>query len=185
MNVKLQAILNAARWVEEQHGKNMLARVLARCRAQIRERFETGIAIEWIPMTELMEFYEAVVEIVGAGDRSVLRATGASSARKNLRRPVTRVATWLLSPDLFIQRVSSLWRQYNDAAELVLLDLRPGLCLLEIRGVPVPHWGFCTSLLGWADELALAFGWKNAMVRHPECRAEGDSRCIIEIRHRG
>jgi hypothetical protein len=184
MNVKLQAMLNCGRWVEAEYGRRMLERVLARCSPAVRARYESGIAIEWVPMADLMEFYEAVVAVVGDGDRGVLRASGAASARKNFRGWATRMATWLLSAETVLRRASSLWRQYNDGGELCLLELSDGVCRLEIRGVPAPHWGFCTSLLGWADELAAAVGWKKPHATHPECRAEGGERCIIEIRFR-
>ena len=184
MNVKLQAMQNCARWVEAEYGRRALERALDRCRPETRDRVDSGIAIEWIPMAELMEFYEAVVDVVGAGDRKLLRLSGASSARKNFRSLVGRAATLILSPEAVLKRASALWRQYNDRGELRLIELSPGLCRLEVFGVPRPHWGFCMSLLGWSDELARAVGWKNPSVTHPECRAEGQQRCVIEVRFR-
>lgn len=182
MNVKLQAMINCGRWVEAEYGRPVLERVLAGCRPEVRARYESGIAIEWLPMSELMEFYEAVVDAAGGGDRGVLRASGAASARKNFQGWAARMATWLLSPESMLRRASNLWRQYNDRGELRLLELAPGVCRLEIRGVPRPHWGFCTSLLGWAEEFAGAVGWKHPVVTHPECRAHGAARCVIDIR---
>ena len=181
MNVKLQALLNAARYVEEHHGRRALERALGECRADTRARWEAGIAIEWLPMDQLTEFYESVVRNVGDGDRDILRSCGAASARKNFGMSV-RIAAWALSPELVLRRIASLWRQYNDAGSVELLTLEPGLCKIEIRGVPRPHWGFCTSLVGWCQEVARAVGWKRPTVTHDECRANGGTRCIFEIR---
>jgi hypothetical protein len=73
VNVKLQAMLNAARYVEAAHGAPSLKRVFAACRPDTRVRLETGIAIEWLPVEQLIEFYEALVRIVADGDRDILR----------------------------------------------------------------------------------------------------------------
>ncbi len=183
MNVKLQAMLNAGRHVAALYGRHSLERALAECRPDTRARFESGIAIEWLPMEQLTEFYEAVVRVAANGNRDILRSCGAASAKRNLGVR-TRIAAWVFNPEFVLRRVASLWSQYNDAGEVKLLEMSPGLCRMEIRGVPHPHWGFCTSLLGWGEEVARAVGWQPISVRHVDCRAEGGERCIFEIRYR-
>lgn len=184
MNVKLQALLNAAKWVESEYGESALRAVLERCPPEIAARLESGIAIEWIASRDVCRFYESIVEVLGRGDRKILKACGAFSARRNMQSFATRMAAWILTPEFVFRRSEALWRQYNDEGELKLVTFEPGICRIEIARVPTPHWGMCTSLEGWCEELSKAVGWRDVVATHVECRVREDARCLYEIRYR-
>ena len=182
MELKLQALLNAMKCVEEHYGAESLDRVLAACRPVLRERHETGIAIEWHPIEEYIEFLERADELLGRGDGGFGVEAGAYAARQNLRGMMKRALFWVMNPSFLMRRAMGFWRQFNSAGSLELRDLQPGLCRMEVKDLPFANWTFCNTFIGWAEEMGEAIGWEGAKATHPECRARGDARCIVETR---
>ena len=68
MNVKLQGLLNAARWVDQTYGPATLTDVRARCSPAVCERLDSGIANTWHPFAEFVEFLTATEEALGHRD---------------------------------------------------------------------------------------------------------------------
>ena len=182
MNVKLQGLLNAARYVEREYGASAYERTLDRCDPEIRDRIEAGIAIEWHPMEELVEFLEKAQQVVGAGDE-LSRAAGAEGARQNKRGFLKRAAFWLASPQYIMNRAAQLWSQFNDSGELRILEMDEEHLRAELADIDTPSWTFCQVITGWAEEMMRAVGFHDARPQHVSCRARGDERCIILVRY--
>jgi len=185
VNVKAQAILNGAAWVRERFGEPALAQVLAVCDPAVRERVMTGNAIAWHPVAELDQFLNALVRTLGHGDGKLAEASGAAAARVNLRRMGMRIAFFLARPEFIMRRVAGVWRQYNDAGEMRVLEFGSGRMVAELVGVGTPSWGFCCSITGWLAEAALAAGLKRTVANHVECRSRGFGRCVWNLRRDG
>ena len=175
-------MLNSAAWVRERYGDATLTRVIAACSPAVRERLATGNALHWHPVTELDEFLNALDRLVGRGDGKIAEAAGAAAARVNLGRMGVRVAFFLGRPEFLMRRVAGVWRQYNDAGEMRVLEFANGRMLTELAETRSPSWAFCASITGWLLEAALSAGLKGSTAAHVECRARAGARCLWSIR---
>jgi hypothetical protein len=182
VNVKAQGLLNAAAWVREKFGAVALERVLAACSPAVRERTATAIAINWIPMAEFVEMLTTADRMLGDGDGRLAEAIGAASARINLRHLGLRLAFFLARPEFLMRRVAGVWRQYNEAGEMLVLGFDEGHMLAELRGMPTSDWFLCCSVTGWLNEAGLATGMKELVTQHSSCRANGEPRCLWDLR---
>jgi hypothetical protein len=77
-----------------------------------------------------------------------------------------------------MRRVAGVWRQYNDAGEMHVLEFANGRMVTELAGTVSPSWFFCCSITGWLREAGLAAGLKQTVANHIECRGRGRGRCV-------
>jgi hypothetical protein len=142
----------------------------------------SAIAINWHPMSELVELLEVAERILGRSDGRLAEQIGAAGARANLKGVMVRMAFYVGKPEYLLQRITGLWRQFNDHGDMKLLELTESIVRVEVVDVPEPHWLFCCVLTGWCREVAAAVAIEGARARHVECRARGGARCIWEVR---
>jgi predicted hydrocarbon binding protein len=185
VNVKAQGLLHGIAFVRERFGEQEAERVLAACSPAVRDRCATAIAINWIPLAELVEFLTVADRVLGAGDGKIAEAIGAASARINLRHLALRLAFFLGRPEFLMRRVAGVWRQYNERGEMVVREFLSGRMLAELTGFPEPDWYLCCSITGWLHEAGLATGMKDLSTEHVECRARGKARCAWVLRWDG
>ena len=62
-----------------------------------------------------------------------------------------------------------------------VVKLAPGVGNIEVRDVPEPSEVFCALLTGWTREVARASAHVDAIVKHPQCRAKGATRCLWSV----
>lgn len=182
MNVKAQGLLNAAKYVEEKYGRDMLGQILRACSPAVRETFTTAIAINWHPADELCEFLQVAADTLGLPRLRFAQDAGAAGARANMRGMLLRIAFYLGKPEYLMKRAAGLWRQYNDEGTMALLHMDATLVRLEVSGVRRPNATFCAIITGWVYETAIALGGKNITTLHTQCRATGGAKCIYEVR---
>lgn len=182
MNIKAQGLLNAAKWIEETHGQAALRDVLRACSPELRDRYTSAIAINWHPLTELVEFLSVADAQLGRGDGKIAEEIGASAARSNMKGVFVRLLFYVAQPEFLMRRIAQIWRQFNDEGEMLLVAFDERAATIEVTGVPQPQRLFCATLTGWAREVARAMGASNPVVRHTECRARGGKRCVWQLR---
>ncbi len=185
MQVKAQGLLNAVKWIEESYGQGALRDVIRACGPEVRERYTSAIAIEWHPVAEFVEFLAAADRLLGHGDGRVAEDIGAAGARVNLRGTALRMVFYAARPEFLMKRITQLWSRFNDEGSMNLLHFDDYSSTIEVRGVVTPHVLFCSTLTGWAREVVLAMGGTTPSVRHVECRARGDARCLWHLRWSG
>jgi hypothetical protein len=152
VNVKAQALLNAAAYVRERYGADGLGQVLAACAPAVR------------------------------GDGKFAEEMGAAGARVNLRKLHLRLAFFLARPEFLMRRVVSLWSNYNDEGEMIMRDFAKDHMIAELVGCSNPNFALCCSITGWFHEGGLSTGLKRVVTTHTECRARGALRCIWQLR---
>lgn len=182
MNVKAQGLLNAARWVRETYGEHALADILAQCSEPVRERVRSGIAINWNPIEEYVEFLGAAERLLGRNDGRIAEQAGSYGARVNMKPAIVRISVYLLRPEFLMRRVMGIWSQFNDEGEMRVLSFDEDGAQTELVGIRNPQWLFCCSLTGWARELAKTVAKEDATCKHVQCRGRGEPRCLWEIR---
>jgi hypothetical protein len=182
VQVKAQALFNAAKWIEREFGQSALRDVLRACSDPVRERYTTAIAINWHPVTELVEFLGVAERLLGSGDGKLSERVGEAGAQENLKGSLARAALYLANPEFMIRRVASLWSQFNDEGSMEVVKFAPELMELEVKGVNETHWLFCCTLTGWCVEAAIRLGWRSPVAKHVQCKSRGDAKCIWQIR---
>ena len=185
MQIKAQGILNAAEWIQEEHGQAALRDIIRACGPGVRDRYTSAIAINWHPMGEFVEFLEIAERTLGSGDGRIADGVGAAGARKNMKSAILRLAFYLAKPEFLMKRVTQMWRQFNDEGSMELLHLDELSGSIELKGVTSPQWHFCCTLTGWAREMVIALGGEHPVVKHTECRARRHARCVWQLKWTG
>jgi hypothetical protein len=185
VNVKAQGLLNAAKWIEETHGRDALRDVIRACSAPVRERFTSAIGINWHPLAEFLELVEQADLQLGRGSGRVAEQIGAAGARANMRGLFLRLVFYLAKPELLMKRVAGLWRQFNDEGAMDLIFVEEHSLRVELRGLAEPNALFCAVITGWCREVVEASGARGAIARHVSCLARGQARCVWEVRYAG
>lgn len=181
MNVKAQALLNAVKWVEEQHGTNTLSLIIRRCSEPVRERYISGIAIEWHPQHEFVEFLHHAEAVIGKPRGAVSKAIGAEGARINTRSMAKRAVMYVASPEFLLRRIATLWHQFNDRGEMRILGIDERQAHIELAHLPDPDELFCATITGWSEVIGDAVGFDRPRAEHVSCRARGDDACIWRV----
>jgi len=181
VKIKAQGLINAASWIEEEFGREVLEKILQACSQKVNERCSTAIAINWHPMEEFVEFLTNAERNLGSGSGGIAERIGEAGARNNMKGALIRMAFWLSKPDFLMRRVAGLWRQFNDEGEMTILHADPGIRRFEVTGVSTPHWLFCCTITGWGRVTTEAAGIVSPTARHIQCRARGAPRCIWEV----
>ena len=184
MKIKAQGLLNAAKWVEETHGRDALAQVLDACPDHVREQYVVAINLNWHPVEEFVAFIAAAERVLGDRTGKIAEEFGAAGAESNMRGMLPRIALYLARPQFLMERAAKIWRQFNDEGAMDLLHIDERSAVLELRGVEGLDVLFCAVLTGWCRTIATRVSTQEAVARHVECMGRGDRRCIWEVRWR-
>ena len=185
MQIKAQGLLNAAKWVSDEYGREALRDVLHDCGPAVRDRYPSVTAIDWHPAEEFLEFVRAAERRLGAGrpPGRVAEAIGAAGARANTKGTLVRLAMWMGRPDALVSRAASLWRQFNDEGLMEIRELGERVGRFELTEMSIQDALFCAVITGWFREVALAVGAISPLAKHTECRARGEARCVWDVRY--
>ncbi len=181
VRVKLQALLNAAKHIEASRGRDALARVLAESSEAVQAQVKTGIAINWHPYEELIEFLEVAERTIGSGDGELCKELGVAGAKVNLGNPIVRAAKYIAKPEFLMRRVAGLWSRFNSEGKMRVVAVNENDALIELLDIPEPHYLLCCTITGWSKELAEEFYTRSPESEHVECRARGASRCLWHV----
>jgi hypothetical protein len=182
VQVKAQGLLNAAKWIETEYGRDALGTVVRSCSPEVRDRYVSAIAINWHPVEEFIEFVETADRMLGLGNLRLAEEIGAAGARANMKGTLVRIAFYMAQPEFFFRRVAGLWRQFNDEGQMLVHHLDEHTGSMEVSGLTKPNATFCAVLTGWTRQVAVGLGIENPAVRHIECRARQAARCMWDVR---
>jgi len=182
MRVKVQGLLNAAKYIEEEYGQQSLGEIIRACSPPVRETYTSSIAINWHPVEELTELVEVAAQKLGRKTLSLAQDVGAAGARANMKGMLLRIAFYWGKPEFLMKRAAGLWRQFNDEGSMALVHMDDRVLRVEVSGVTNPSATFCAIINGWCHETAKALGVRDAIAQHVECRAKGGARCMFEVR---
>ncbi len=185
MQIKAQGLINAAKWIGDEYGREALRDVLRACSPAVRDRYTSVTAIDWHPAGEFLELVRAAEGVLGAGRAPgrVAEAIGAAGARANAKGSLVRLALWMGRPEALVTRAASLWRQFNDEGDMEMRELGERVGRFELTNMTVHDALFCAVITGWFREVALAVGAINPLAKHVECKARGELRCVWDVRY--
>ncbi len=182
MRTKAHGLLTTVGWIRTTYGAAALSDVLAACSAPVRARCASTIAIEWVPVAEVVEFVGHADRLLSTGTGKLAEEAGEVGARAGLRSPLLRAAFYLAKPEFLMRRAAGIWSQYCDRGEMHVRSFDARSATLELTGADETHVIFCALLTGWFRHIARATGIVNPVVRHAECRARDDARCFWDLR---
>lgn len=183
MQVKAQAFLNAIRFLEQTHGNEALAAIIRRCSPAVRERYISGIAIEWHPLEEFLELLHVSQDVLGGPYGEVAKQMGAEGARINTRGMAKRALTYVASAEFLLKRIASLWSQFNDRGNMAIRSIDREGAVIELADLPRPDELHCATITGWCEVIGDVVGFRNAKAEHTSCRARGDHACLWTVRY--
>ncbi|MFI5300148.1 MAG: hypothetical protein ACHREM_18835 [Polyangiales bacterium] len=182
MNIKAQGLFNAAIWIEQTHGQNALRDVLRACKPETRDRYTSATAINWHPVEEFVDLLSVVEKQLGKGDGRLAIEIGAAGARVNNKGMLIRLAMYVSKPEMMVKRVSSFWRQFNDAGDMNVYDVSERGIKFEVVGIDPTYELFCLTIVGWSQELVKGAGGRLASAKHVSCKGRGNDRCVWDVR---
>ena len=145
MRTKAQGFVSSVKWVEETYGKAALQEVVRACSPEVRARIASAIAIEWIPVREVVEVTTHVNRILGTGTGKLAESIGEVGARASIRSPMLRFVFYVGRPEFLMRKCASFWRQYNDAGEMLVRSFEANNATFELTGADETYAIFCGS----------------------------------------
>jgi predicted hydrocarbon binding protein len=136
-------------------------------------------ATRWYPFRWLVELQKAIVDVLGEGDRSILRQAGRYSAAANLHsvfRAFDRD-----DPNKFFRFSALLHIQFQDFGSATYQQTGPNQGRMVHRHCRCfsPH--HCESWAGWYEQCARMHGVAEVIVEETGCQCAGDTNCTFEI----
>jgi hypothetical protein len=132
----------------------------------------------WYPFSALVDITVGIDRLFGKGDLSIVQEVGGDVAEADLNG-VYKLFMQFASPQYLVDKAASLWRNYYDSGELLVVERGQDMAMLELRAFDAPHRAHCLSVLGWMIRSLKLCGCKDVVGTHPECRAQGHGRCVF------
>src|SRR6185312_13952456 len=104
-------LVSTIMWIEATHGRAALDEVLAACSAPVRARCASVLAIEWVPVAEVVDFVGTADRILSTGTGKLAETAGEVGARAGIKSPLLRAAFYLAKPEFLMRRTASVWSQ--------------------------------------------------------------------------
>ena len=180
MQVRGRQLVRAAKWIDRTHGSARFEEVLAACSEQTRSVLARAKKERWAPCAALIDLAACADRILGRDDGKIAEKMGEAQAASITRGPF-RVVAQVANAPFLMRRAVRVWRQQHDEGSMELLDADDHTAELEVRDVVEPHEIFCAMLTGWTREVARVSSHVDALVKHPQCRAKGATRCLWSI----
>lgn len=158
-------------------GDDGYARVMNALKPEIRERLESVVPVESVPVEIFATLHEAVRATVGNGKWDSSHAIGMEAARLEFNG-VYRVIIRAIQYDDVWDRIQRTWDHIVGRGAFRWIERTSGHTRAEIVGVPGFNLGCWWSACGRAEKLLLMSGAKSAnvtIVEHGVGRATFDA----------
>ena len=182
MRVKGAVLLARGAFVRSQHGEDAWKSVVESTSAQARETLGGSIlSASWYPFAVNAELDEAIVRVVGGGERSIFKQIGASSARENLGGAHRS----FLAPDDpqgFLARTGSIYRFYYDHGHREYEATGPTSGVMTTYDAETYSETDCLTVIGWYEQALAMCGAREVVIDEVLCRAKGGPHCRYQLR---
>jgi len=134
-----------------------------------------------IDVSVVIRILEAVDEIAGQGDLSLLAGLGERVGRRGLMRLSPEVAA-VEGPKELIRLFPKLWATLSRQGEVEVIDAAPGAASLAIRRQVLPSLEMTALTAGILRGVLLEVGAAHPRVQTPTCEALGDEATVFRVR---
>jgi hypothetical protein len=139
------------------------------------------LSASWYPFTINHELDEAIVKVVGRGDRSIFKRIGAWSAHENLSG-AHRSFLVPGGPQAFLARTGSIYRSYYDQGHRDYEATGPTSGVMTTYEAETFSANDCLTVIGWHEEALAMCGARDVVIVEQSCRANGAPHCRYEVR---
>jgi hypothetical protein len=169
-------LLNARAFCIERFGAPAWARVVDALPRDDRPVVEGAVHVGWYDLGIYDRVHEAIDQVLGNGDLTLMTAIGRFSAEHDLTI-VHRLFFRMANPSLLLTKYGDYWKRYQDTGTWTVRresDRR-------IRGT-LASWGSvspatCVRLAAYIQRMLDLVGARGTRVGRVKCRARGDTVC--------
>lgn len=169
-------------FVEEQAGKDGVARVLARLTPEEQRSLRLLFTSNWYPVGLCHALDDAIVAELGDGRLEVFEQLGAASADRNLGR--TGVHAGYLSPGDphgFLAKAPQIYSMYYEKGRREYVPTGATAGVLTTYDAANVDANDCRTVVGWYRRALELCGVRAVRVTETECRARGGTVCRYEV----
>jgi uncharacterized protein (TIGR02265 family) len=175
--VKGAVLLSRKEFVREEYGDDAWQKVLGGVSAANRAQLE-GVLLSsrWYPFEINADLDRAIVEVLGRGDRNVLKKIGARSARTNLGG-AHQAFLKKGNPQAFMAGTDRIYRFYYDEGHREYESTGPSSGVITTHGAATFSENDCLTVIGWYEEALRMCGATRVQITEDPCRARGGPYC--------
>ena len=167
-------------YVEEASGKDGMARVLAALPAEDQKVLKMVLSIRWYAFELGTRLDEAIVTVLGGGDRRYFEKLGEASASNNL---ASAHRAYLTKGDAhaFLAKAPQIYRMYYDVGRREYQrtgEREAVLTTYDAETFSVPD---CGTIIGWHRKALELCGVSGVRIVEEQCRATGAPTCQYRI----
>ena len=180
--VKGAVLLARGAFVRDEFGEAAWKRVVEGTSEGARRVLGGSIlSASWYPFQVNQELDEAILKVVGRGDRSIFKKLGAWSARQNLSGAHK---SFLApgDPQAFLARTGSIYRSYYDQGHRTYEASGPTSGVMTTYDAGTFSANDCLTVVGWYEEALTMCGARDVVIAEQSCRASGAPQCRYQLR---
>jgi hypothetical protein len=179
--VKGAVLLSRKEFVREEFGDEAWQKVLAAVSPANRAKFE-GMLLSsgWYPFEINADLDRAIVEVLGRGDRNILKKIGARSARTNLAG-AHQAFLKKGNPGAFMAGTDRIYRFYYDEGHREYQSTGPASGVITTFDAATFSENDCLTVIGWYEEALRMCGASNVQIVEEPCRARGGAHCRYAV----
>jgi hypothetical protein len=175
-------ILNSRReFVRENFGESSWDKVMEGLPDEDRKLIGDSIlSSQWYPFEIGDHIDNAIVKVLGKGDKLVFEQLGAKSAQKSLAK---EHRTFLSpgNPQSFMKKTGSIYKFYYDTGHREYEITGPASGVITTYDAETYSVPDCLTVIGWYKEALKMCGAKNIKITEEECRATGGKVCRYRV----
>lgn len=183
MKVKGAVLLARAAFVKKHFGEQAWKDVRSAVSADSATDLDGLLASSWYPFEIGQRLDDAIVRVIGRGDRTVFEKLGAASARENLTT-VHKMFVAGQDPQGFMEKAPIVYGFYYDTGRRTYEPTGPTSGVLTTYEAGSYSAVDCLTVIGWYKEALAICGATEVAAEETACRARGDAVCRYDFRWR-
>lgn len=167
-------------FVRDRFGESAIARTLATLPPAVASEVNGALASTWCSFESLVLLDRAIARVAQRDERELMRELGRYSAQINL----STVYRAFHREDIheFFRHSATLHRQFQDFGTCEYEHLGDGHSRISIRGAVCYSPAYCSSEMGYLEQVIDTHGGAAASVTELACQCASDDHCTFELR---
>ena len=186
MAVKIRGsvVLSRKAFVEKNFGGEAWEKIVGSLSPENKKAL-SGILVHigWYPFELGKELDQAIVDVLGHGDKQIFEQIGANSAKENLSS-VHQSFIRKGDPQAFMRQANQIYRFYYNVGHREYEETGPTSGVMTTFDVETFSEVDCLTVVGWYKEALKMCGAQAVFMVETKCRAKGDDVCQYNVNWR-
>jgi hypothetical protein len=174
------SFVNVRSFCRERYGPEAMDRVLESMSPEDRDVLASVLAMGWYDLALYARLIRAVDATLGKGDLALIKPLGCFEAEHDIST-VYRLFFRLANPAYAVEKTTEYWRRFNDTGTWHVQRESETRVSGTLEGWGVVDEALCLELTGYMPRVIELVGGKDAVMRHPRCRARGGAVCAFDL----